>query len=419
MKITKYTFVIMVVAGLCGVNTLQAQSDGEYLIHKFEKKQLSWIFYAEGAGIGDMNQDGVLDIVAGPYWYEGPDFDKKHTYQVEVEYDRRKYSENFIVDIEDVNDDGWNDIMIVGFPGKEAYWYENPKGGSGYWERHLIHSNVDNESPVFYDMDGDGKRELVFHTQGVIGYARRKKDVTLPWEFIAISEADPRLGRFTHGFGIGDIDGDGLEDIVMARGWWKNPGMENQGKLWEHTPVDFGSGGAQMHVYDVNNDGLDDVITTLAAHGWGMAWYEQEKGSSGKEFRQHLIMGENESDNKYGVSFAEAHAIDLVDMDNDGIKDLVTGKRFWAHGPDGHYFHSNAAVLYWFKLDQSGNEPDYIPYLINYNSGVGVEVKTADLTGNGLPDIVVSNKKGTFVFFHETDKVSKEVWEYFQPRKKY
>ena len=42
-----------------------------------------------------------------------------------------------------------------------------------------------------------------------------------------------------------------------------------------------------------------------------------------------------EPENKYGVKFSELHAIDLVDMDGDGLKDIVTGKRFWSHGRIG------------------------------------------------------------------------------------
>ena len=37
------------------------------------------------------------------------------------------------------------------------------------------------------------------------------------------------------------------------------------------------TGGGQMYAYDVNGDGLNDVITSLDAHGWGLAWYEQSR----------------------------------------------------------------------------------------------------------------------------------------------
>src|SRR5258705_13577518 len=44
----------------------------------FKKTQLSDKFWCEGATFGDFNHDGKADIVAGPYWYEGPSFQKKH-----------------------------------------------------------------------------------------------------------------------------------------------------------------------------------------------------------------------------------------------------------------------------------------------------------------------------------------------------
>src|SRR5207253_8236506 len=48
--------------------------------HIFKKTQLSDKFWCEGATLGDLNRDGKPDLVAGPYWYEGPDFKKRHEY---------------------------------------------------------------------------------------------------------------------------------------------------------------------------------------------------------------------------------------------------------------------------------------------------------------------------------------------------
>ena len=90
-----------------------------------------------------------------------------------------------------------------------------------------------------------------------------------------------------------------------------------------------------MYAYDVNGDGLNDIITGLAAHGFGLAWYEQYREGGEIRFRQHVFMNKEPQENKYGVKFSELHAIDLVDMDGDGLKDIVTGKRFWSHGRTG------------------------------------------------------------------------------------
>jgi hypothetical protein len=59
---------------------------------------------------------------------------------------------------------------------------------------------------------------------------------------------------------------------------------------------------------------------------------------------------------------------------------------------------------------------DFIPYLIDDNSGVGTQVAAADLNGDKLPDVLVGNKKGIFVFIHETRNVSRAEWEQAQPK---
>ena len=101
------------------------------------------------------------------------------------------------------------------------------------------------------------------------------------------------------------------------------------------------------------------------------------------------------------------------------MKDIVTGKRFWAHGAHGDPDPGAPAVLYWFKLVRHKDKTvDFVPCLIDNDSGVGTQVVAGDFTGDKKPDIVVGNKKGTFVFVHETKKVSKDEWEKAQPKER-
>jgi hypothetical protein len=148
------------------------------------------------------------------------------------------------------------------------------------------------------------------------------------------------------------------------------------------------------------------VITALCAHGFGLAWYEQlpQKDANGEiQFKQHLILNPDSTPNKYGVAFSQPHSVALADIDGDGLKDIVTGKRFWAHGKNGGDPQSNEpAVLYWFKLVRGPDHTaEFVPHLIDTNSGVGTEVIVGDVNGDHRPDIVVGNKKGTFVFLQE------------------
>ena len=142
------------------------------------------------------------------------------------------------------------------------------------------------------------------------------------------------------------------------------------------------------------------------------------RGGSTK-FREHLIVGKDPSENAYGVKFSEIHALDLVDMDGDGVQDLVTGKRFWSHGRTGDPDRNDAAVLYWFRLVRGANGAvDFVPYLIDDASGVGTQVIATDVNGDKLADIVVGNKRGTFVHLHEKKTVSREEWEKAQPKRR-
>jgi hypothetical protein len=81
--------------------------------------------------------------------------------------------------------------------------------------------------------------------------------------------------------------------------------------------------------------------------------------------------------------------------------DLVTGKRFYAHGNHGDPDSMGTPYLYWFELKREGKEANFIGHLIDDASGVGTQVVAGDVNGDGKPDVVVGNKRGTFVFLRK------------------
>jgi hypothetical protein len=372
----------------------------------FRKVVLSDKFYCEGANCGDFNKDGKLDVVAGPYWYEGPDFKKKHEIYTPEAFNPLGYSNNFLTFTGDFNGDGWLDVLYVPHPGTDAYWYENPGRSGGPWKKHLALHDCGNESPGWFDINGDGRPELVYNITGQLGYATwdpaKPNDM---WVFHPITPKDDRYQRYTHGVGAGDINGDGRIDIVEASGWWEQPAKLEEGKPWVKHPFKFAEAGAQMLVYDVDGDGLADVITSWHCHLYGLVWYQQQRSASGEiTWKQHVILPPKPDLNSSALRFSQMHGLDLADINGDGLKDIITGKRYWAHGPTGDVEANAPAVLYWFELQRNKTGVQFIPHKIDDNSGVGTQVIAKDLNGDGVPDIIVGNKKGVFLFLSQPQK---------------
>ena len=413
----------------------------DYQIHTWEKHRLSTHFWAEGATIADFDKDGNGDVAVGPYIYSGPDFQKKSTiYPDTASFELKKgalkkekipgfkgelsgtngYSDNFLTHSYDMNGDGWVDILVFGWPGKDTTWYENPgKGAEGHWKAHVIFSASDGESPRPIDMDGDGKPELLLHSGGFLGYVYADwNQPAKPWKFKKISKKG-KWSRYSHGYGAGDVNNDGRMDILESLGWREQP-EKDDGQLWKYHkyPFSTGRGGAQMYAYDFDGDGDNDVLTSLDAHGYGVAWYESKgvKEDGSVDFEKHLLVFKEPSDSPYGIKFTQPHSITMADVDNDGIQDFLTGKRFWAHGPGKDAEPGAPPVLYWFKTTRTDKGVDFVPHLIDNASGTGTQHDVKDINGDGLVDVAVGNKKGAFVFIQKTEKVDKATWEKAQPK---
>eukprot|EP00913_Durusdinium_trenchii_P013358 g12539.t1 len=392
--------LLLLIAGSC---LPRSASAGEV---RFEKHRLTDKYFCDGIHTGDFNRDGKPDVVAGPFWYAGPDFKTRHAFYPPRAFPTEPSPTNSMFSyVHDFNGDGWPDILVLGRVHKhEARWYENPRGKPGLWTKHFAFPRVKGESPPFLDVDGDGRPELVAHWEGSWGFIQPNwKEPTRPWTFRPITEPG-EWKQFYHGTGVGDINGDGRLDLLLNDGWWEQPPRNSKAKFWKAHRFTFSSdrGGAQMFACDVDGDGDNDVITALNAHGWGLAWFEQISAGGKVSFRKHTIMGSRDEEKRYGVAFSQPHALALADINGDGLRDIVVGKRRWAHGPKGDIEPNAPPVLYWFELVRRAKQPaTFRPHKIDANSGVGVQLTITDLNGDKAPDILTVSKLGTFVFISQ------------------
>ncbi len=362
---------------------------------------------SETAAVVDVNRDGRLDIVSGDSWYEAPSW-KPHVFR-DLGF-ANNYIDAFSDLPVDVDGDGYMDIATVTWFAKKISWYRNPGKAGGRWAETPIHSGFNIEFAVLGDMNNDGQaREIVAQENGTGQAWYEVKDKT--WVRHVVSDR-----TYGHGIGVGDVNGDGRNDILTPRGWLEAPADPRAG-AWTHhaaweaanAPITRPEGPGKpaapgappaiaslglMHVLDVNGDGRNDVITA-AGHDFGVFWFEQ--GAEGKWTKRMI-------DN----AWSQGHASTVVDLNGDGRPDFVTGKRFMAHNgsdpgerePLGVYWYELAGAPAGAAAGQSGGKPvEWVRHLVDYGGrmGAGMQIPVVDIDGDGDLDIVCPGKSGLFL----------------------
>ncbi len=372
---------------LLGLPPLSAAKELKFEVEEIHRN------LAEACAVGDLDQDGDLDIVSGKYYYLNPQWNPVSFREL------GGFGKDYLQDngdhLFDVDGDEWLDIVSGQFTQSEVLWFRNPGEwpitGDKDWVRQTLvdTDSKKNEISFLRDMDGDG--DLDYIANSWVGREPMKAFL------YARDGQKPRMQSHIifpqgngHGQGFGDINGDGFEDIVYKYGWYERPGQNPFGQEWRQRndfTLPFAS--CPIVIFDLNKDGRQDLIWGNG-HDYGLYWHEQlkPKEDGTTRWKHHLI----------DDSISQLHALTMADLDRDGQQEIITGKRYYAHsGRDKGAEDPIVIVRYSYHLQPTGEVVFERDLLSEGSAGTGLQIRVADLDDNGWLDLVVSGKTGLHI----------------------
>jgi len=171
---------------------------------------------------------------------------------------------------------------------------------------------------------------------------------------------------------VGDVNGDGEEEIITAAGKGGGPHIrvfDIYGNAHPHFFVDIKNfwGGLNIASGDVDGDGLDEIIVGLGPNG---PPYVFVYDCLGKEKRKFLA---------YDKNFKGGVNVTVGDVNGDGLDEIITGAGEGG-GPHVRVFNGEGNLLFHF-------------FAFNKEFKGGINVSSANVFGDGKDEIIVSISK--------------------------
>ncbi len=290
----------------------------------------------------------------------------------------------------DVNGDGAPDIIAS--DNDQLVYFINPVGYHGDptqpWPKVVINSNAGAHAIALADMDGDGKMDIVCSGSSVLGSQAYIAFQNNPssWQNVNVAPIGDGVALLDIGSGHGSIN------IVGADGngnisWWENPqesGGDARSSRWNQWYIAPGNVGNSFATGVLTRSGAMDVVTASnevedgRTYDGGLVWFEPPSDRRNGVWTAHTI----------DASYRDAHQIDVLDMNHDGMQDIVVGEQEQAGGApqiaaDHPGIPSRVTI---FNGDGNGG---FMPQVLSTDGGQNQVA--GDITGNGNMGVLSAN----------------------------
>ena len=303
---------------------------------KFEYHRIDNIGKALGqTALADVDNDGDLDWIVGQadreggeiwWWeYKTPDTWIRHL----MGYGNTDVGGSAY----DINDDGWIDM----FSGSKILLNSGAPREEQFIE-YDVGTTYSHDSE-FGDINGDGKIDALANwDQAGLFWYEIQEDPTQQWVFHTIASSDiHKIHGGVSPHAVGDIDGDGDNDVVTGEAWYEN--ADGAGLEWkQHNNIDFG----EHHMYglavktwvgDMDGDGDFDVVQAEADNPDSrVAWFDNDGSGN---WTRYIIKEKGDRQ--------DFHSLVVADFDMDGDMDVFSGGGPLSGAPHKCYIWENTA----------------------------------------------------------------------------
>ncbi len=324
-----------------------------------------------GLCFADVDHDGFLDIASGPYLYRNPGGDMTGTWTQIAQ------PVGDVMIATDVDGDGFTDLIVNNTPNIE--WLEETDLTGTQWARRAVIGQVPANSGFHATGQGYAVAQILRGGRPEIAFSGNDTHVYA----FEIPAQNPQAGNWPRiditavagedGLALGDIDGDGLPDLIASDPyvgidnveWFRNPG--NGSGNWAQFRIGRTGGWVdRVGTADLNGDGRPDIVVTEENIGTqpdaNVYWFEQPLNPTAGNWTRHLL-----------VQQYTTNSLDLADVDHDGDIDIVTGE------------HRGTRELAIWLNDGAGN---FTKQIVDSGKESHLGARVVDLDRDGDPDLV-------------------------------